>query len=86
MSEFPILPSSDKAKLPMRSGIGGSNGNIKFPFAALEVGQSFAVPFENAVYLSLKSNVSQKNKKAGSTGKLFRVIKHGDTIEVARIQ
>jgi len=60
----------------------------KYPFATMEVGQCFVVPFtdEDAQLMSnrLRSAATQASKRRGM---IFKVIKHAETniIEVARI-
>lgn len=76
MANFPILPSSDKA-------IAARTGRTMYPFNQLEVGQSFAVDFSSSAYNSLRANASKRNRS--KEGPQFRVIKHGDVIEVARV-
>jgi hypothetical protein len=80
-SSYKIFPSSDKASQPSTNQI----GKVKYPWTALQVGQSFQVGPEAGTRLStLQSSCSKMGKKLG---KRFRAVDHGPSvgIEVARL-
>lgn len=57
-----------------------------YPFAQLEIGQSFLVPIAEVTEVNLRMSVSRQNKK--KDGKRFTVVKHGEphnVFEVARL-
>lgn len=89
---YTILESSERAKQiatraeplapPLNPKV--SQRVSKYPFAELQICQSFAVPFDEVGEISLRTLASTKSK---DLGRKFTVIKHNDSkvFEVARV-
>jgi hypothetical protein len=79
-----IVASSPKAA-EVQEKPGACIGAVKYPFAELQVGQSFTVPKAEANVKSLRTRAAQVSKD----GKKFVVVVHDDLtpplVEVARI-
>ena len=78
MSEYKIIKSSQRA-------ISEGRASIKYPFADLNVGQSFIVDLKEAKVSSIRS-IASILSKGGE--KKFRVIRHAKEhiLEVARLK
>ena len=89
---YPIVESSPQAKAKIQPNASADvpaaepneHHRTKYPTDALNVGQSFTVPINEANEMSLRITASKRGK---DSGKKFCVIKHAEygCFEVARL-
>lgn len=75
MSEYEVLPNSDKFKELCRI-------KFDFPWDTIKVGESFKVPKNVIKFGTLKPKASIAGKKLN---KKFKVVEHFDCYEVGRL-